>query len=791
MFRKLFQRKPRLDADDPNDRIAAVAGLAANDQDAFARVLLNDGDRQVRLASLARLTKPEPLLAALADGDMAEAATQRLLAIIDASTPAAVRNHPSLLRAALVYAEDGDAALAAAARIEDVEARAAALADSARAEVRRTIGEAAWQPDFLAELAKSMRGRDKSVHRLASDRLALLKQANAERCQEDAKTDSIVAAAEALRDDDPHYDARRDTLERNWQQHLQALAETDGKLARFGVVAHDLNAIRSRFPVRRQPPKTERKAGIAEIYEPLLEQARALAEAIGAHLAAQSPAQGIAELQAKADALDDDWRLQFAEHPPGEAFSARFDERMALVRARLRMAERGASLAAEAAELLKQEVADAATASVDALHALCQSVRRQQADVERLLNRCQWPEDLPTPAHVAALDERRGALAAARQSAEARLAQLAEEIAAAIAELKGRMEDGALHDAVESDQRLRQMVRHLPPEMARPLNAELAGVVQQLRDLRDWRNFAEAPKRLALCEQVEQLAAQALPAHEQAKAVKALRQQWNELGVVDDRKSRELRKRFDHAAERAFEPCREHFKEQAQQRSFNLQQRQAIVAALEEFLAANDWDNADWNGVEKVLRQARSEWRQYHPTDLKAGRDLAKRFEQIADEIHGLLKEERERNIECKEALVGDAAKIRESGLPATEKADALKEVQRRWKEVGPTPRQADQRLWKQFRAECDVVFEARNLVRDQRAMRRRTIEEAESLISELGRRVDLDPILDRSTVADYEHRFEELGSLPNEVRRRADAVLRHAERSLVGRQARRGNGAY
>ena len=309
MFRKLFQRRPRLDAADPDDRAAAVAALADDDQATFARVFQDDGDRQVRLAALARLTDPKPMLTGLADAEVAEAATRRLLAIADEHTPVAIREHPDLLRAALAYAQDKEAAVAAAASIADVETRAAALADNARAEVRRAAAEDAWAPDFLAELAKCMRGRDKLVHRLASERLAVFKQASAERCREDAETDRIAAAAEALADDDPHYEARRDTLDRNWQQHLRTLATTDQQLAPFGVVARDLNAIRGRFPVRRQPPKAA-LVNASENYQPLLAEAQTLAEEIAAEMASKSLAESLPGLTAKADALGDAWRSE-------------------------------------------------------------------------------------------------------------------------------------------------------------------------------------------------------------------------------------------------------------------------------------------------------------------------------------------------------------------------------------------------------------------------------------------------------------------------------------------------
>ena len=268
------------------------------------------------------------------------------------------------------------------------------------------------------------------------------------------------------------------------------------------------------------------------------------------------------------------------------------------------------------------------------------------------------------------------------------------------------------------------------------------------------------------------------------RTVKSLRDQWNQLGPADTRRDRELRRRFDRAAEQAFEPCRTYFKEQAERRAFNLEQREAIVAALEGFLENNDWDNADWRGVERILRQARNEWREYHPVDRKAGRQLTNRFEELAGAIHAQLKQEWDRNIEKKEAIVADAIAIRESGDRVTDQAESMKGLQRRWKTVGPLPRRADQRLWKQFREQCDEVFEARAVVLDRHSQRRQVVTDADALITELERRLEIDPSLDRNMVADYERRLHALGMLPKDVERRADEVLRDADRIIVARQA-------
>ena len=162
LLERTFKGKPRLDAVAPADRIAAIAALEEDQQAALAQALLQDEDQEVRLAALARITQLDALVAALADSEVAEPAAERLFGLIDQNTPAAIRDHPAVCRARLVRAPTRAAALAAAAGILDAGERAAALSDNPRADIRAAVAESSWCPEHLVALEKATRGRDKS-----------------------------------------------------------------------------------------------------------------------------------------------------------------------------------------------------------------------------------------------------------------------------------------------------------------------------------------------------------------------------------------------------------------------------------------------------------------------------------------------------------------------------------------------------------------------------------------------------------------------------------------------------
>ena len=785
MFRKLFKRKPRLEAAKAEDRIAALRRLTPEDQTAIAGLFAEDPDSDVRLAALAVLTDPAALAVGLEDPGLRHQVALRVLAVVGDDEESGLRRHPLVQHTALARAETSESAVAAARRIADVADRAKALSANPTARLRLAVADATWEPDALVEIEKVARGSDKSVLRLVRDRLAEFKAASIDRDGQDAEIEKMLTTAATLRDDDRHYDARRDAIEREWSGLLETVRATDELLARFGVVMRDVDASRRRFPARRVVARAvEVDTGAA--FDPLLAEAATLRDSVADALAEDLTPATVAALKDSAGALAARWNITADVQPPSEEMSGKFRATMSAHAGRMVVAERCLELADEATSLLGRGIPDTEARDGKPVYALRSSIDRQHEETGALIARYGWPDDLPAPPTLAALRERFRDLEKAAERCNTLVLGIASEVADALAALRDCVERGAVHEAVERDRALRELVKRLPRTQAQSFSADLQDIGGRVRELRDWRAYAVRPKREALCRQIEELAETPLEVHAQAEAVRTLRAQWNELGSGDTRRDRDLKKQFDRSAERAFEPCRIYFKEQAERRSFNLEQRKAIVSALDDYVANNDWDRADWRGVERVLRQARAEWRHYHPVDRKVARELAARFETLASDIHGRLKEQWDRNIEAKEDIVAAATEVRESGDPATVKADAIKALQRRWKDVGPLPRRADQRLWKLFRAQCDAVFDARNEVRDRHTQRQRAVADANALINELERRVDIDPSLDRYTIAEYERRLHDLGSLPNDVHRRADAMLQHADRVAVERQNRR-----
>ena len=824
-LKNLFKRKPRLDHADAAIRLAAVAALG-DEQEVLGRVFREDEAREVRLAALARLTDVVVVASGLDDADVQTDAARRLLAL-DTELPDDIRAHIAVARIELSEARDEVSAVAAAARIDDPERRLAALLKNPSNRIRAAVMEGVWDVDVLALVERATRGRDKALYRMARERIAERRRRQAEREAELGELQRLSSAAAQIASDDVHYDAKRDAVEREWQQVLQSVKRTDAGLARFGVPPCDLKSLQEGFPARhvRQvpdeptlvpsevdaPADAESPPGptATERVQALIEQAHRLV--VDGGLTADAVAALGAELEALQPALQPERLAGPETAPTGDAsepaetgaasaltvvaaeepeVAAEVDDDYARAlgsaRERLTALARAVALEPRAAELAAQSLPpepegeswQALSERLGAIHALKREARALQ-------RRYGWPRDMPKPASldglVAVLAEADVAIASAGQ----RLQALAAQVADILDRFEAAIGEGSVRAASEHEHAARELVPLLPRDRARPLQARLGSLSARLRELRDWRTFAESPKRESLCERMEELADEPLAPQPQADEVKSLRAQWNELGRVASHRDRELLARFDDAAERAFEPCRTHFAELAERRAYNLEQRRAIVEVLEDYVAGERWHSSDWTGVERVLRTARSEWRGYYPVDRRAGREVESRFNELTGTIHDHLKSEWDVNSARLESIVAQAAAARASAAPLLERIEVLKSLQQQWKEAGPVPRRISQRLWRQFRDECDPVFAERQAAREDRAEQfRRSTGEAERLIDELRALVDGAAPLDEREVADLRARAASIGQLPRRLLRRLDEAVADVERALSAERA-------
>jgi Domain of Unknown Function (DUF349) len=312
-----------------------------------------------------------------------------------------------------------------------------------------------------------------------------------------------------------------------------------------------------------------------------------------------------------------------------------------------------------------------------------------------------------TQAIAEAAAERAQALEAERQAARQR--READEarsrrLVGLLRQAQAALEQGGTARAT----RLRATIEELLPEASTLppwFNGRLQQVDARLAELKDWKTFTVVPKRGELLARMQALIGAEMSAEELARHIRRLREEWRTLhrGAGED-PSPEWQQ-FEEAAERAYEPCREHFSRQAEQRKENQSKREALIARLAAFAAEQSGEQPNWRAIQQALVEARREWREHAPVDQAVVKPLQARFREVLDDLQARLDAEYARNAQARREIISRAAALLELG-DTRQAMEQAKELQREWRTTGLVPRHQDNALWEEFRAQCDAVFQ-------------------------------------------------------------------------------------
>jgi hypothetical protein len=328
----------------------------------------------------------------------------------------------------------------------------------------------------------------------------------------------------------------------------------------------------------------------------------------------------------------------------------------------------------------------------------------------------------------------------------------------------------------------------VPPAVSR----QVQKLDTSLGELKAWKEHAVAPKRAELIQEMESLIGAALEPQPLAERIRQLQEDWKTVskGVLSD--SDADWQRFHQAAERAYQPCREHFEAQTKLRQANAEKRRAILERLRIFEAAHSGENGDRRAFVTVLREAPLEWRRHFPVERAVARELQKEFDAAIGRLQGRLEAWHASNAEGKRSIIRRAAGLvdLQDGREATE---AVKRLQAQWKELGAAAPDQERVLWEEFRGHCDAVFHTRQQahtdytasLQSNKARAVALCEEAEHLAGRSG----ADLLDGAAKMTEWRAAFEAVGELPRADERglkgRFERALERVKASISAQRAR------
>lgn len=232
---------------------------------------------------------------------------------------------------------------------------------------------------------------------------------------------------------------------------------------------------------------------------------------------------------------------------------------------------------------------------------------------------------------------------------------------------------------------------------------------RELRELDFKHNYEE---KLKIIEKAEALI-------EETDIIKAsrdlntLHQLWkNDLGPVAKEHREELWKRFQTATKTIQKKRQDLQKVIVDTMRENLDKKGLLLNEMNALTKETPQSHKAWQNAIKRFNSLREEFKNvgYIPAkESKASwlefREIGREFMRTKNEFYKIQKEEYNKNIDAKQALIKQSENLLESEN-WQQASQQMKDLQKEWKRVGFVPRKLDNKLWKKFSDLHEVYFD-------------------------------------------------------------------------------------
>ena len=259
--------------------------------------------------------------------------------------------------------------------------------------------------------------------------------------------------------------------------------------------------------------------------------------------------------------------------------------------------------------------------------------------------------------------------------------------------------------------------QHALVERLRAAIAALAPRLHELREMDEWKRFANAAVQEELIAKTESLrvrygfdSADGPKPEDVEKAARELhdiQERWKQVAEAPRAQAQALWHRYRLAADPIQAKAREFFAHRAEERTGNLQRKVALIERAEALA-----DSTDWIKTADELKKLQAEWQLIGPVPRQDTKATWKRFRDACDRFFSRrnsdLAERKEAwaaNLAKKEALCARAEELAVS-REWEKAAGEIRRLQAEWKTVGPVRRNKSEAIWARFRGACDTFFE-------------------------------------------------------------------------------------
>jgi hypothetical protein len=228
--------------------------------------------------------------------------------------------------------------------------------------------------------------------------------------------------------------------------------------------------------------------------------------------------------------------------------------------------------------------------------------------------------------------------------------------------------------------------------------------------------------KIALCEEVEAINLLEIKNFKEfddkADKVVALQKMWRTIGFAPKKQNNKVYQRFRDACDNFFEKKRGFYANNKEIQQNNLQLKIELCIQAEALQ-----DSTEWKATSDAMIKLQKEWKEIGPVPRKQSENSWKRFRKACDHFFNRKSEHfaeldtsYEDNLQAKIAVIDELEKF-EPGADVQAAFERLKELQRKWTEIGFVPFNKKDEITNKYRNALNKEFDKLKIGDDDKSI--------------------------------------------------------------------------
>ncbi|HAP60795.1 MAG TPA: DUF349 domain-containing protein [Cytophagales bacterium] len=251
------------------------------------------------------------------------------------------------------------------------------------------------------------------------------------------------------------------------------------------------------------------------------------------------------------------------------------------------------------------------------------------------------------------------------------------------------------------------------------------------------------------------------------KELNDLHEEFKHIGPVPKDDQEELWQRFKAASDRVYDRRREYLGQLKEELNKNLEKKLELAKEIKTFTEFDSDRINEWNKKTKEILEFQKKWEAIGGLPRDKAKEVNKLFWTAfkgffnhKNQFFKKLEGQREENLKKKQELVARAEELKEN-TEWDKTAEALKQLQKEWREIGPVPEKFRDSVFEAFKAACDHFFTARRSANNEKENEYYdNLKAKEAICQKIVALVELQPV-DIEQLETFMEQYAEIGFVP------------------------------